>query len=63
MFSIEELSVIRQGLDLVTITGVSAKRMVELQNKVETILEKEMIKRDKELEKVVNKQYLPHIYH
>jgi hypothetical protein len=55
MFSIEELSVIRQGLDLVTITGASARRMVELQNKVETAYEKEIQKRDKELEKIVNK--------
>ena len=55
MFSIEELSVILQGLDLVTITGASAKRMVELQNKTETTLNKEMEKRDKELEKIVNK--------
>jgi len=55
MFSIEELSVIRQGLDLVTITGASARKMIELQNKVEVALEKEIQKRDKELEKIVNK--------
>ena len=35
MFGIQELSVIRQGLDLVTITGASARKMVDLQEKVE----------------------------
>ena len=49
MFSIEELSVIRQGLDLVGITGASAKKMVALQDKVENTLQKEIQKRDKEL--------------
>jgi hypothetical protein len=54
MFSIEELSVIRQGLDLVTITGASARRMVDLQDKVEKTLEKEIQKRDKELAQLTN---------
>jgi hypothetical protein len=54
MFSIEELSVIRQGLDLVGITGASAKRMVALQDKVENALQKEIEKRDKELAKITN---------
>ncbi len=54
MFSIEELSVIRQGLDLVGITGASAKRMVALQDKVENTLQKEIQKRDKELTKSPN---------
>jgi hypothetical protein len=49
MFSVEELSVIRQGLDLVNITGASARRMVALQDKVEITLQKEIQKRDKEL--------------
>ena len=49
MFSIEELSVIRQGLDLLTITGASARKMVILQDKVENALQKEIEKRDKEL--------------
>ena len=49
MFSIEELSVIRQGLDLLTITGASARKMVALQDKVEIALQKEIQKRDKEL--------------
>ena len=49
MFSIEELSVIRQGLDLVGITGASARRMVALQDKVEISLQKEIQKHDKEL--------------
>jgi Skp family chaperone for outer membrane proteins len=52
MFTIEELSVIRQGLDLLTITGASARKMVVLQDKVERALEKEIQKRDKELEKI-----------
>lgn len=54
MFSIEELSVIRQGLDLLTITGASARKMVTLQDKVEQALEKEIQKRDKELQEVIN---------
>jgi hypothetical protein len=54
MFSIEELSVIRQGLDLLTITGASARKMVVLQDKVEKALDKEIQKRDKELQEVVN---------
>ena len=55
MFSIEELSVIRQGLDLLTITGASAKKMVALQDKVENALQKEIEKRDKELAEVTSK--------
>jgi len=54
MFSIEELSVIRQGLDLLTITGASARKMVTLQDKVENALQKETEKRDKELAKILN---------
>ena len=54
MFSIEELSVIRHGLDLLTITGASARKMVTLQDKVEQTLEKEIQKRDKELQEVIN---------
>ena len=54
MFSIEELSVIRQGLELLTITGASARKMVTLQDKVEQTLEKEIQKRDKELQEVIN---------
>jgi F420-0:gamma-glutamyl ligase-like protein len=55
MFSIEELSVIRQGLDLVNITGASARKMVELQNKVEQALEKEIQKREKERQSIEGK--------
>ena len=55
LFSIEELSVLRQGLDLVTITGASAQKMVTLQNKVENALQKEIEKRDRELAEIVNK--------
>lgn len=35
MFSIEELSVIRAALDVITIQGQSARKMVVLQDKVE----------------------------
>ena len=55
MFSIEELSVLRQGLDLVGITGASARKMVTLQDKVEKALQKEIEKRDRELAEVTNK--------
>ena len=54
MFSIEEFSVIRQGLDLLTITGASARKMVTLQDKGENALQKETEKRDKELAKILN---------
>jgi len=56
MFTIEELSVIRQGLDLLTITGASARKMVVLQDKVENMHNKEIQKRDKELEKAIESQ-------
>jgi hypothetical protein len=52
MFSIEELSVLRQGLDILTITGASARQMVTLQDKVENMLEKELVKREKERQKL-----------
>jgi len=58
MFSIEELSVIRQGLDLVSITGASARRMVALQDKVENAIikaQKEEEKKAKELQEIINK--------
>ena len=54
MFSIEELSVIRQGLDLLSITGASARKMVNLQDKVENTLQNETEKRDKELAKILD---------
>lgn len=40
MFGLQELSVIRQGLDLVTISGASARKMVDLQDKVESAITK-----------------------
>ena len=55
MFSIEELSVIRQGLDLLSITGASARKMVNLQDKVENTLQNEIEKRDRELADITNK--------
>jgi hypothetical protein len=55
MFSIEELSVLRQGLDLLTITVASARKMVTLQDKVDNALQKEIEKRDRELAEITNK--------
>ena len=55
MFSIEELSVIRQGLDLLSITGASARKMVNLQDKVENTLQNEIETRDRELADITNK--------
>jgi len=54
MFELQELSVILQGLDLVTITGASARKMVALQDKVEKTLQKEIEKRDRELANITN---------
>ena len=35
MYNLEELSVIRTALDVLTIQGQSAKKMVDLQNKTD----------------------------
>jgi hypothetical protein len=58
MFDLQELSVMRQGLDLVSITGASAKKMVALQNKVEeaiTKAQKTEEKKAQELQEIINK--------
>ena len=52
MYTPEELTVIRGGLDLVTIVGKNAKLLALLQEKVEKDIEKSTIKREKELEKI-----------
>jgi len=58
MFELQELSVIRQGLDLVTISGASARKMVALQDKVENAIiktQKEEEKKAQELQEIINK--------
>ena len=58
MFESQELSVIRQGLDLVTISGASARKMVALQDKVENAIiktQKEEEKKAQELQEIINK--------
>ena len=58
MFDLQELSVIRQGLDLVTITGASARKMVSLQDKVENAIvktQKAEEKKAQELQEIINK--------
>jgi len=52
MYTPEEYTVIRQGLDLVTITGKNAKNLAALQEKVEKDIQKSTIKKEKELEKI-----------
>jgi len=52
MYTPEEWTVMRQGLDLVTITGKNAKDLVVLQDKVEKDIQKSLDKRKKDLEKV-----------
>lgn len=58
MFGLQELSVIRQGLDLVTISGASARKMVDLQDKVESAISKAQKieqKKAEEIQKINNK--------
>jgi len=52
MYTPEEWTVIRTGLDLVTISGKNAKDLAQLQDKVEKDIQKSTIKREKELEKI-----------
>jgi len=52
MFTPEEWTVIRQGLDIITISGKDAKNLALLQAKVEKEIEKSTKKKLKELEKV-----------
>jgi len=53
MYTTEEWNVIRQGLDLVTITGKNAKNLAALQVKVENDIQKSEIKKQKDLEKIM----------
>lgn len=58
MFGLQELSVIRQGLDLVTISGASARKMVDLQDKVESAISKAQKieqKKAEEIQEINNK--------
>jgi len=53
MYTTEEWNVIRQGLDLVTITGKNAKNLAALQIKVEKDIQKSTAKKEKDLEKIM----------
>jgi hypothetical protein len=53
MYTPEEYTVIRQGLDLVTITGKNAKNLAALQVKVENDIKKSEVKKQKDLEKIM----------
>ena len=53
MYTPEEWNVIRQGLDLVTITGKNAKNLAALQVKVENDIKKSEVKKQKDLEKIM----------
>ena len=53
MYTLEEWTVIRQGLDLVTITGKNAKNLAALQVKVENDIQKSETKKQKDLEKIM----------
>ena len=53
MYTPQEWTVIRQGLDLVTITGKNAKNLAALQVKVENDIQKSETKKQKDLEKIM----------
>tara|TARA_B100001063_G_C16708024_1_gene526405 strand:- start:373 stop:561 length:189 start_codon:yes stop_codon:yes gene_type:complete len=53
MYTPQEWTVMRQGLDLVTITGKNAKDLAALQVKVENDIKKSTAKKEKELQKVM----------
>ncbi len=53
MYTPEEWTVIRTGLDLVTITGKNAKDLAALQVKVEKDIQKSKAKKEKELQKII----------
>jgi len=53
MYTPEEWNVIRQGLDLITITGKDAKKLATLQVKVEKDFHKSEVKKQKDLEKIM----------
>ena len=53
MYTPQEWTVIRQGLDLVTISGKNAKDLAALQVKVENDIKKSETKKQKDLEKIM----------
>ena len=53
MYTPQEWTVMRQGLDLVTITGKNAKDLAALQVKVENDIKKSETKKQKDLEKIM----------
>ena len=53
MYTPQEWTVIRQGLDLVTISGKNAKDLAALQVKVENDIKKSENKKQKDLEKIM----------
>ena len=53
MYTPQEWTVIRQGLDLVTISGKNAKDLASLQVKVENDIKKSEAKKQKDLEKIM----------
>jgi len=53
MYTPNEWIVIRQGLDLVTITGKNAKDLAALQVKVEKDIQKSTAKKERDLEKIM----------
>ena len=61
MFSPEEWTVIRTGLDIVTVQGKDAKSLSMLQSKVEKEIQKSINKKNRELQKA-KKQYSFYIY-
>ena len=53
MFLPEEWTVIRQGLDVITIAGKDAKALASIQEKVEKELQKATTKKEKDLKKIL----------
>lgn len=53
MYTPQEWTVIRQGLDLVTISGKNAKDLAALQVKVEKDIQKSTVKKERDLQKMI----------
>ena len=53
MYTPQEWTVIRQGLDLVTISGKNAKDLAALQVKVEKDIQKSTAKKERDLQKMM----------
>lgn len=65
-FTVQELSIIRQSLDVITITGKDAKLIAGLQIKLESeiqeilrMIESEETKKKEELEKIIEQDNNP----